>query len=270
MTLGTTTVTSADGSQFEVIEEGRGFPILIIHGGSSTSSSWTQVAGQLARRFHVLRFDRRPYRSRDQAGPAAAMDGEVADVLAVAAHLGRPPLIVGHSSGAVVALEAALAAGPRAAGLVLYEPPVAVARPLGGDALVRARAALDAGDPGRAMTIHLREIVAVPWPVVSLLKIAYPLWRQLTSFTTGQIADDMAMEALGVGITRYRGIEVPTLLLGGARSPRHLRDRLDALAGVLPHVHSVVILAGQGHLANVRAPARVAEVIATFADGISS
>jgi len=141
-------VTPADGSQFEVIEEGDGFPILIVHGGSSTSSSWTQVAGQLARRFHLLRFDRRPYRSQDRAGPAATMDGEV-DVLAVAAHLGRPLLIAGHSSGAVVALEAALAAGPRVAGMALNEPPVAVARPLGGNALGRSRAALDAGDPGR-------------------------------------------------------------------------------------------------------------------------
>jgi len=120
------------------------------------------------------------------------------------------------------------------------------------------------------MTIHLREIVAVPWPVVSLLKIAYPVWRQVTSFATGQIADDLAMEALGVGISRYRGTGVPALLLGGARSPRHLRDRLDALAGVVPHVHPVVILTGQGHLANLRAAAKVAEVIAAFTDRISS
>jgi pimeloyl-ACP methyl ester carboxylesterase len=65
-------------------------------------------------------------------------------------------------------------------------------------------------------------------------------------------------------------MDVPALLLGGARSPRHLRDRLDALAEVLPHVHSVVILTGHGHRANLRAPAKVAEVIARFADSISS
>ncbi len=270
MTIGTTTVTSADGSQFDVLEEGDGFPILIVHPGGSTSSSWTRVARRLATRFRVLRFDRRPYRSHGNVEPAETMDNEVADVLAAAAFAGRPPLLVGHSSGAVVALEAALAAPPRFAGMVLYEPPVAVTSPLGGDALVRARAALDAGEPGQAMKIHLREIVEAPGYLVRLLPAIRPLWRQVTNYAPGQISDDMALESLGVGIDRYAAVEVPALLLGGARSPEHLRARLDALAGVLPQLRSVVILQGQGHLANARSPGKIAHIIETFADTVTS
>jgi pimeloyl-ACP methyl ester carboxylesterase len=56
------------------------------------------------------------------------------------------------------------------------------------------------------------------------------------------------------------------LLLGGGRSPAHLRERLDALAAALPRPASVVVLEGQGHMANLRAPGEVAEVIAAFAD----
>jgi pimeloyl-ACP methyl ester carboxylesterase len=54
--------------------------------------------------------------------------------------------------------------------------------------------------------------------------------------------------------------------VAGGRSPAHLRRRLDALAAVLPRAGGVVILDGQGHLATLRAPGEVAEVIAAFAD----
>ena len=56
------------------------------------------------------------------------------------------------------------------------------------------------------------------------------------------------------------------LLLGGGRSPAHLRRRLDALAAALPRLDSVIALEGQGHLANLRAPGEVAAVVAAFAD----
>jgi len=84
----------------------------------------------------------------------------------------------------------------------------------------------------------------------------------------GQISDDIALESLGVGIGRYAHLGVPALLLGGAKSPEHLHVRLDALARVLPRLESVVILKGQGHIANARAPAKVARIIETFADTV--
>ena len=60
------------------------------------------------------------------------MENEASDVLAAGAAAGELILLVGHSSGAVVALEAALASPPRFAGLVLCEPFLAVTAPLGG------------------------------------------------------------------------------------------------------------------------------------------
>lgn len=261
-------VTSADGSRIRVTDEGHGKPVLIVHPGGANSASWARVARYLAPRFRVLRFDRRPYRVPGGAGPAETMQNEVSDVLAIAAITGGPLLLVGHSSGAVVALEAAIASPSAFAGMVLYEPPVAVTAPLGGEALVRARAALDAGNPGLAMQIHLREIVQAPGYLVRLLPLIRPLWRRMTALAPGQISDDIALESLGVGIGRYADLGVPALLLGGAKSPEHLHVRLDALAHVLPRLESVVILKGQGHIANARAPAKVARIIETFADTV--
>ena len=261
-------VVSADGFRIPVTEQGHGRPILIVHGGGGPSASWARVAGHLTTRFRVLRFDRRTYCRPGGAEPTATMENEVNDVLAVAAAAGEPAVLVGHSSGAVVALEAALASPVQFAGMVLYEPPVAVTEPLGGDALVRAKAALAAGDPGRAMQIHLREIVRAPGLFAALLPLVGPLWRQVTMFAPGQLADDVNLESLGVGIRRYAALSVPALLLGGARSPKHLSARLNALAAELPNVDSVVILPRQGHQANEWTPGKVAHVIEPFADRV--
>lgn len=81
----------------------------------------------------------------------------------------------------------------------------------------------------------------------------------------GQVADDEALESLGVGIDRYARLDLPVLLLGGGRSPAHLRARLRALAGVLPWVEDTVLLPRQGRSANLRAPAALAAVVTAFA-----
>src|SRR4029453_14631 len=105
------------------------------------------------------------------------MAAEVRDVLAVTTVVGERPLLVGHSSGAVGALESALAAPSAVAGMVLSEPPGAVAAPLGGEALRRARAALDAGDPDRAITIHMREIAGAGRLMVAAMRRVPPAWQ---------------------------------------------------------------------------------------------
>jgi len=259
--------TSADGGHVGWINEGQGPAILVIHPGSSDATSWEGVAARLSSRFRVARIQRRLYAAD---GPPArhTMASEVDDVLAVAAAMGAPLVLVGHSSGAVVALECARTAPATFAGILLYEPPVAVTRPLGGDALRRARAALDAGDPGRAMAIHLRDIVQVPRWQIAAIRLTPSIWRRMRAYAPPQIMDDEAIEALGVGLDRYAGIEVPTCLLGGDRSPANLRDRLDALAQALPRVTSVVHLRRQGHAAHLTDPIQVAWAVEDFADAV--
>jgi pimeloyl-ACP methyl ester carboxylesterase len=262
-------VAGADDNPITVTDEGQGPAILLLHSGSANRSSWAGVAAALSERFRVLRFDRWTYRGGHAgAAPAGAgtMAAEVRDVLAVTAAVGERPLLVGHSSGAVVALESALAAPTTFSGMVLYEPPVAVDEPLGGEALRRARAALDAGDPDRAVTIHMREIVGAGRLGIAAMRRVPPVWQVVRNHAAAQIADDEAIESLGVGLGRYARLDLPVLLLGGGRSPAHLRERLDALAAVLPRLDSTVVLPAQGHMANLRAPGEVAKVIAAFAD----
>src|ERR1700727_2844750 len=128
------TLTTADGTDVRAFDEGHGPVILVVHPGFDDGKSWGKVAARLSGRFRVVRIVRRQYRLDRPAPVPYSIAREAGDVLALAADIGEPMVIVGHSSGGVVALEA-LAAAPAAvfAGAVLFEPPVAIGPPPGGE-----------------------------------------------------------------------------------------------------------------------------------------
>ena len=289
------TLTTADGTDVRAFDEGHGPVILVVHPGFDDGKSWGKVAARLSGRFRVVRIVRRQYRLDRPAPVPYSIAREAGDVLALAADIGEPMVIVGHSSGGVVALEA-LAAAPAEvfAGAVLFEPPVAIGPPPGGEApggeplgaeahgsgaagghtpggktpggepLDRARAAVAAGQPGKAMQIFVRDVVGMPAPYAWAIRPLVAVSPRLRALAPRQISD---LDGVGPRLDVYARIETPTVLLGGERSPAHLRERLDALAAVMPHAEKVV-LARRDRSAHLRAPDEVAHVIETLADRV--
>jgi pimeloyl-ACP methyl ester carboxylesterase len=261
------TIKSSDGVDVIVTAEGAGPSILVLHGGMSDETPWAKVAAELAPRFRVLRIRRRLYRPELPADPATDFGLEVDDVAAVAATLEGPVLLVGHSSGAVVALEALLRLPDAFGGAVLYEPPIPDL-PLGGpDSLPRARAALAAGHTGKAVRTFLNDAVEIGRPVALLVGLMTRFAPELRAHAARQIDDWDAIVRLGPRLEAYATIQTPTLLLGGDRSPAHLGKRLGMLATAMPHA-SIGLLLGQGHGANDQAPALVAGYISDFAEKV--
>ncbi|MFC9618540.1 alpha/beta fold hydrolase [Streptomyces sp. NPDC056930] len=113
---------------------------------------------------------------------------EAADIVAVAGLLKPPVLLVGHSSGAVAALEAALLAPFAFAGLFLHEPPMPTRELVAGLAGVRARAALDADDPVEAVRIHRRDIVRMPAGAVDAMSADQRVRAALSTHAEALIA----------------------------------------------------------------------------------
>ncbi|TMR98048.1 alpha/beta fold hydrolase [Nonomuraea basaltis] len=261
------TTTAADGTEARAIDEGRGPVILVLHPGLDDGTSWRQVAARLTPRYRVVRPHRRRYRL-DLTGRPCTVEEEVEHVLAVAEAVGGGPmLIVGHSSGAVIALEAMVAAPSVFAGAVIYEPPIVVGAPLGGpDGEIHrlTQAAIAAGRPGKAMRIFTRETVGLPAWASFLVGVFVSVVPRMRAFVPRQIEDNVGMDSLGVRLEAYAGIKAPVVLLGGDRSPAHLGERLDALERVLPQAERVV-LRGQGHSAHAKAPGRVAAAIEALA-----
>jgi pimeloyl-ACP methyl ester carboxylesterase len=249
-----------DGTIAEAEDEGTGPPILVVHGGMGDRTAWKPVTDLLRQRFRTVRLARRRYRM-DLPGPVT-MAQEVEHVAAIAAQLDRP-VLVGHSSGAVLALEALVADPEAYAGAVLYEPPLVIGKPLSADGLAKARAALARDKPGRALSIFMRDVVRMPAPLAwtaGFFVGRHPEYRQRV---VRQLDDSDAIDALGVRLGAYAELKLPILLLSGDRSPKHLAERSDALARTLPNVRRV-LMHGQGHSAERRAPQRVAQAITTF------
>jgi pimeloyl-ACP methyl ester carboxylesterase len=258
----TITARAADGTDVRAIDEGHGPVILVIHPGLDDGRSWSKVAAQLSPRFRVVRIVRHHYRLDLPAG-SYSISREVEDVLALAQAIGEPMVIVGHSSGAVVALEALAASPSTFAGAVLFEPPVATGLPdpSRSAALAMANAAVADGKPGKAAQIFIRDIVGMPAFSARMLRLVVPVLPRLRVLIPRQIRD---LDGVGLRLDAYAEITTPAVLLGGERSPAHLAQSLDALATVMPHAERVT-LPRRDHFANRIAPAEVARVIEALA-----
>jgi pimeloyl-ACP methyl ester carboxylesterase len=255
------TVQSADGTLVVLAEEGEGPTILIVHGGMSDESPWGPVAGELAKDFHVVRIRRRLYRLELSPDPATDFAREVDDLAALTATFNAPCLIVGHSSGAIVALEALVAHPTAYAGAVLYEPPIVLDGPVGTPTSVaRARAALAKDKIGTALRIFLKDAVRVPAATAYLAGIFSGFMPDLKKFVARQIEDMDAIDRLGRRVETYATIQTPVLFLTGGKSPAHLGERTRTLAEVMPHA-TVTTMPEQGHGAQTADPALVARLI---------
>src|SRR3954468_11613596 len=116
-------VVSHDGTRIELLALGSGPPIVFVHGSLTTGREWLPVASLLADRFTCLVMHRRGRATgHDQA--AYSLDAECDDIAAVIAASGQDAHIVGHSYGALCALETARRG--RTGRLILYEPPLPI------------------------------------------------------------------------------------------------------------------------------------------------
>jgi pimeloyl-ACP methyl ester carboxylesterase len=114
-------VCSADGTMIAFERAGQGPALILITGGLTDRTVTRSVAAELAPRFTVYAYDRRGRGSSGDTAPYSA-EREVEDLAAVIGAAGGPALVFGHSSGAVLALEAA-ARGLAITKLAAYEPP---------------------------------------------------------------------------------------------------------------------------------------------------
>ena len=93
-------LTTDDPAGVVYADEGRGPVVLVVHGGLSDESAWAKVAAELTPSFRVVRIRRRLYRTELAADPATDVAREVDDLLALAAEIGEPAVIVGRHRGA--------------------------------------------------------------------------------------------------------------------------------------------------------------------------
>ncbi|MEU5860837.1 alpha/beta hydrolase [Nonomuraea sp. NPDC047529] len=262
-------VTSRDGTTIALLSAGRGPGLLVIPGNNRRAHHYGALARELSGTHSVHVIERRGRGSSGPQGPAYSVETEVDDALAVMNHTGAR-LVFGHSYGGLVALHLGLRR--RVDALMVHEPGVSIDGSFPAHWVPAFNRLLEEGRRTAAMAAFLKgtrltPVGDAPAPVFHAL--AFLLLRgsegrdarAMMATTPAEIGEILRLDSDGA---RYTGVDSPTLLLGGGRSPGYLTGVLARLAHVMPDAcHEIV--AGLDHNApDLNAPDVVAERIRTF------
>ena len=168
----TGTFQSTDGTHIGYFKIGSGPAVVLVHHSLATGASWRLVAEHLAGTLTCYVMDRRG-RATSGDAPHYCIEREYEDIACALAMAGPGANLVAHSYGAVCALGASLFSPPRK--LVLYEPPLPVGGTVAGSYLPAYRAAIEAGDPDRALEIGYTHFASVPASKIKFMR-ASPEW----------------------------------------------------------------------------------------------
>jgi pimeloyl-ACP methyl ester carboxylesterase len=117
-------VVTDDGVGLEVVEQGSGPTLLLVHGFGGAKEDFADQAGTLAERHHVVTFDHRGHGESDSPPDASSytIDRLALDTIAVAGAVGADQFrLLGHSLGGMVARRVVLAHPQRVEALILMD-----------------------------------------------------------------------------------------------------------------------------------------------------
>jgi pimeloyl-ACP methyl ester carboxylesterase len=275
-------ITSADGTGIGYQTIGNGSGLVILHGAMESASSHAELATELSDSHTVYLPDRR---GRGLSGPHRAnhdIHTEVEDLAALQAATGATD-VFGVSSGAIVAMEAALRL-PEVRRVAIFEPPLIIGNSLSTGFVARYRAELARGDLASALVTGMKGsqmgpaiFAHVPRPLLRALTVV-AMRREDRALGPHEVSMRDLAPTLGYDFTlaeqardrldAYSSISAEVLLLGGESSPAYLRTAVNALAAVLPRARRITF-AGLGHGATGNArfggkPAVVARPLKEF------
>ncbi|HEX4790968.1 MAG TPA: alpha/beta hydrolase [Actinospica sp.] len=265
MTTTTVQLTAKDGTTLAVDSVGQGDTTLILIGGAFNDRSTVAGLGaELAGQYTVLSYDRRGRGASDDKASDYAVANEVDDLAAVISHAGGHAGVFGHSSGAVLALEGAMAGLPIDR-LAVYEPPYTADESLprpSAEVYERLKDLVAAGDKGGAAELFLGECVGVPEEGLTMMKEG-PAWGFLTDKAPSLPYDVLLSKPWELlPAERLAALSVPLLAVYGDRTALGLAAATRALATTVPGAE-LVLIEGEDH-AVLQRPAVLAPILAQF------
>jgi pimeloyl-ACP methyl ester carboxylesterase len=262
-------VASKDGVEISVQKAGSGPALLLIHGALLNGSlSWGAVPPKFVEHFTVYAMDRR---GRAPSGDAKeySIANEVDDIAAVVEAIRGPVVVLAHSYGALVTLEA-LDRLKTVSHLILYEPPVTLegARPDSDAVLARLDRALTTNDREQLVMTFLRDQVRVP-PDRAAMMQSSPIWPIVLEISPTLPRESRAVNTYRPSIDRLANWKTPTTMLLGSETVGLLRDAAYFVRDAIPGCR-LVVLEGQGHGAMLDAPdffaSKILEIAGTVSD----
>ena len=246
-------------------EVGDGVPILLIPPSGATGSTWGPMVEELARVGRVITYDRRGY-ARSGGEPVHTLSTHSADAAALLESLEAPPaVVVGTSSGAMIALDLVVRRPDLVRAVVEHEGPWRFTRHLPTGSQVGTFATMGSfvlrGRHGDAAEALLRAAYAYreggsawdafpeEWRQIAREHGKPTLWDFLMSIGNHPTAAELA------------SIRVPVVCSYGSRSPDFMGRRTRSLAAAIPTARMRRI-EGSAHAAPFDAPAAFVQLIA--------
>jgi pimeloyl-ACP methyl ester carboxylesterase len=241
-------VTSADGTQIALEAVGEGRPVVLIGGAFNDRTAMTGLAHVLSPYYEAVTYDRRGRGDSGDESRDYSVDREMEDLRAVIDHVGGTVSLFGHSSGAVLALEAAsrrLPVGQVAAYETPFIPEGSRPRPAP-DVAARLVGLVKAGDSDGATALFQTEMIGLPVEMVEGMRHS-DMWGYLTRLAHS-LPYDYALFEPGCPIPsgRLAKIGVPTLAIAGSKTFPWLAAATEQVAQVVPDAR-FLSLEGQDH-----------------------
>jgi pimeloyl-ACP methyl ester carboxylesterase len=247
------TVQSKDGTTLAYDIYGSGPALIYITGASCFRSFMpiVQDAKAFAKEFTVYNYDRRGRGDSTDTQPYA-IEREVEDIEALIDAAGGKASLYGHSSGAVLALEAAIRLGDKVGKVVMYDPSYVhdeTEKTQYNNLSQQVHKFLQEGKNAQAMTTFLNGI-GMPKVFVSLMRFM-PGWKTMAALAP-TLAYDIALTRDLPPLDRAAQVIVPVQILAGEKSPAGIHDVAGQLTKAIPGA-TFTQIKGQGHMVSAKA-----------------
>jgi pimeloyl-ACP methyl ester carboxylesterase len=247
------TVTSKDGTKIAYDKIGKGPALILVLGALNSRKSGAKLAKLLAARFTVISYDRRGRGDSTDTAPYSPQC-EVEDIAALIGAVGEPVCLYGHSSGAALALEAAIKLRNKIGKLAIYEVPYTLAA---NEYYKTLKKLLAAGRKDNAVALFVRSVGVSDKQIQAMKRM--PMWNGLKKLAPTLAYDS---EVLGKGhalpAARLSRITIPTLVMHGGAGAPFMRDAARAISEAIPQAQ-LRTLAHQTHGVNPKVLAPVLE-----------
>jgi pimeloyl-ACP methyl ester carboxylesterase len=267
-----TSTLEVNGTSLAYIDQGQGYPVVLIHSSGASHRQWRDLINRLSDRYRVLAPDLHGH--GDSPLPVRGDEFNQADdlafVQALAVLAGEPFHLVGHSYGGAVALQAALALENHLLSLTLVEPAAFHLLRLQGETepweeissvakrhieLVRQGELERCADEFMAYWIGAESWAALPADRRSAISRTMP--------SIAAVFPNLFQES--TGLADYEHLNVPTLLMRATETTRAASRVVDLLLDILPD-RELVEIQGAGHMAPVTHSGAVNDAIEAHLD----
>ncbi|HEX8099375.1 MAG TPA: alpha/beta hydrolase [Actinomycetota bacterium] len=258
-----------NGVRLAYEDEGSGSPLILVHGSWTNRRSWDRVASRLAKRFRVVRHDRRGHSESERIG--GTLDDDTRDIAALAEHLGLGRFhLVCSSRGGVIGLKLAASRPDLVLTVVCHEPPLLGALRIDergeqlADQLVdgegRVVDIVETGDHETAARVFVERVAFGPGA-----------WERFPRFIRQTFIENAATFAeeyrdpgvYSVDFEALRQFPGPVLLTNSSNSPPFFKEIIDRLAEILPRVERHVYQSA-GHNPQGNAVEQFVRVVGDF------